>query len=321
VLGLLFPGQGSQEVGMGADVFRESAAARQVFEAADDALGFELSRLCFDGPEDDLRLTEIQQPAILTTSIALLRALEERRGAPLAPAFVAGHSLGEYSALVAADAVTLEDAVRLVHARGRYMQEAVPEGRGAMAAIIGASPEAVENACRRARTETGRAVSPANFNSPQQTVIAGDAAAVEIACARALDEGARRSVPLPVSAPFHCELMSPAADKLALELERVRFADARVPVITNVEAEPNLRGDRIAELLRRQVTAPVRFTEMVQKLVSLGVTHLLEVGPGQVLGGLVARIERRVSRASFAGLGDLAEAAELLADAKDAIRA
>ena len=313
MLALLFPGQGSQEVGMGRDCFEQSAAARAVFEAADAALGFSISQLCFEGPEEELRRTENQQPAILTTSIALLRVLEESGAGPVSPAFVAGHSLGEYSALVAAGAIGLDDAVRVVHARGRYMQEAVPEGRGAMAAILGLAVEEVEQACAHARRESGKVVTPANFNSPQQTVIAGDAAAVELACTRSREQGAKRAVPLAVSAPFHCELMAPAAEKLALDLDGVTFRDPSPPVVTNVEAEPNGEGDRIPALLRAQVTAPVRFTEMVGKLCGLGVTHFLEVGPGSVLSGLVARIQRRTARASVAALGDLDEAGTFLA--------
>jgi [acyl-carrier-protein] S-malonyltransferase len=310
VLALLFPGQGSQEIGMGRDVFEASAAARAVFQAADDALGMGLSKLCFEGPEDDLVRTENQQPAIVTTSIALLRALEER--GEVRPAFLAGHSLGEYSALVASGALGFEDAVRTVHARGRFMQEAVPEGRGAMAAVLGAAPGEVEDACTWARAHTKRVVAPANFNSPIQTVIAGDAVAVETACTRARQEGAKRTIPLAVSAPFHCELMSPAADKLALELARVRFSDTETPVVTNVEATANTTGSRIPELMERQVTAPVRFTEMVAFLVAQGVDHVLEIGPGRVLTGLVARCARRVKRANLCGEGDLDDAAEFV---------
>jgi [acyl-carrier-protein] S-malonyltransferase len=220
VLALLFPGQGSQEVGMGMAVYDESAVARCVYEAADAALGLPLSRYCFEGPEDELLRTEIQQPAILTTGIALLRALEART--PVAPAYNAGHSLGEYTALVASGALSFDDAVRTVHARGRFMQEAVPAGRGAMAAVLGTPPEEVSRICELVRAETGRVVAPANYNAPRQTVISGDAIAVELACSRARQEGARRTIPLAVSAPFHCSLMRPAAEKLALELERGR---------------------------------------------------------------------------------------------------
>ena len=315
MLALVFPGQGSQEVGMGHDVYDVSPSARAVFEAANDALGFDLAKLCFEGPGDDLVATSIQQPAILTTSIALLRALEEKTS--VAPSFVAGHSLGEYTALVASGAIPFEEAVALVHARGRFMQEAVPEGRGAMAAILGISPEEAAGACKQAAAQTGLAVAPANYNSPQQTVIAGDATAVETACTCAKDAGAKRTISLPVSAPFHCELMQPAADQLALELERVRFADAAPPVITNVEAEPNSDAGRIAELLRVQVTAPVRFTEMVQQMKTLGVEQFLEVGPGRVLSGLIARIDRRLKRASLSTLEDL-EAARIFVDGESA---
>jgi [acyl-carrier-protein] S-malonyltransferase len=307
MLALLFPGQGSQEVGMGRDACEASPAARAVFEASDHALGFALSRLCFEGPEAELRRTEIQQPAILATSVALLRALEER--AALAPAYLAGHSLGEYTALVAAGALSLENALRVVHARGRFMQEAVPEGRGAMAAILGAEAEAVAEACAVAARETGLVVEPANWNSPLQTVIAGDAAAVERACAEARSRGARKAVALAVSAPFHCALMAPAAEKLAAELGGVRFAPPRVPVLSNVEAEPNADAARIPELLRRQVTAPVRFTESVRRLAALGAQRVLEIGPGRVLTGLVARIERGLARANLSSASELEAAA------------
>jgi [acyl-carrier-protein] S-malonyltransferase len=222
--------------------------------------------------------------------------------------FVAGHSLGEYSALVAAGALEFEDALRLVHSRGRYMQEAVPEGRGAMAAVLGCSAREVSAACERAARETGRVVSPANFNSPMQTVIAGEAVAVERACSCSREQGAKRTVALSVSAPFHCALMEPAAEKLALELARVRFKEAVLPVVTNVEAEPNRSAVRMPELLEAQVTSPVRFTEMVERLDSLGVNRYLEVGPGRVLTGLVARIRRRSSRANLGGASDLEEA-------------
>lgn len=289
---------------MGRDVFEASRAARETFEAADDALGIALSKLCFEGPEDALRPTEIQQPAILTTSIALLRALEEDLG-PLDAGYVGGHSLGEYSALVAAGALGFEDAVRTVNLRGKLMQEAVAEGRGAMAAIIGVGVDVVEQACAKAAEDTGLVVTPANFNSSNQIVIAGDAAAVEAACECARADGAKKTVPLAVSAPFHCQLMEPAAEKLAPALAALPLADANPPVVTNVEAEPNADASRIVGLLREQVTAPVRFTDMITKMKALGVDRFLEIGPGRVLSGLIARIERRARRANFSSLAEL----------------
>ena len=304
---LLFPGQGSQALGMGRDVYETCEAARAVFDAADSALGFPLSRLCFDGPEEELVRTEVQQPAILTTSIALLRALEQRQ--PLQPAFYAGHSLGEYSALVAAGALDFEDAVRLVQARGRFLQEAVPEKRGAMAAVLGLEPEAVAEACASVAQRTGRIVAPANYNGPAQTVISGDAVAVEAACAQALRSGAKRAVPLEVSAPFHCELMRPAAGKLALELGRVRFHAPAAPIVSSVEARAEASAEAFPELLERQVTAPVRFTEMVEYLAAQRVERVLEVGPGRVLIGLVGRISRALGRASLATADQLEAAA------------
>jgi [acyl-carrier-protein] S-malonyltransferase len=296
---------------MGRDVCQASRAARQIFESADAALGFALSRVCFEGPETELLRTEVQQPAILTTSVALLRALEE--SGAVDAAFVAGHSLGEYTALVASGALRFEDAVRLVQARGRFMQEAVPEGHGAMAAVLGCPAAQVEEACQAVARETGCVVAPANYNGTTQTVIAGDAAAVELACNRALRGGAKRAVPLPVSAPFHCELMAPAAGKLALELSAVRFSDPSPPVVTNVEASPNADGTRVAELLRRQMTAPVRFVDMVRTLRQKGVGRVLEIGPGRVLSGLVRRIDRKLECRSFSLFDEVAAAAAFAA--------
>lgn len=313
MLALLFPGQGSQRVGMARDACEASPAARAIFAAADRALGLPLAELCFAGPEDALVATEVQQPAILTASVALLRALEERAGGPLPAAFLGGHSLGEYTALVAAGALRFEDAVRLVRARGAYMQAAVPAGVGAMAAVLGADASAVEGACERARARSGAWVEPANYNAPGQTVISGHAAAVDLACEEARQAGARRAMRLPVSAPFHCRLMAPAAERLAADLAAVRFADPRPPVVANVTAEPNAAAAPLPALLRRQVTEPVRFTEMVERLAALGVRRVLEIGPSKVLAPLVARIAPALGRCSLTGVAELESAAAFAA--------
>jgi [acyl-carrier-protein] S-malonyltransferase len=296
---------------MGRDICEASRAAREIFETADHVLGFSISRLCFEGPEDELVRTQFQQPAILTTSVALLRALEEQLEPN--PGFVAGHSLGEYTALVASGAVSFADAVRTVHARGRFMQEAVPEGRGAMAAVIGCPPEQVERVCGIVASETGKVVAPANYNAHLQTVIAGHAAAVELACSRSRQEGAIRAVPLSVSAPLHCELMRPAAEKLALELSSVHFREAQPPVVTNVEAVPNAHARRMPELLKRQVTSPVRFVEMIEYMAERGVTRVLEIGPGRVLTGLIRRIDAKLARGNLSTSSELTEAARFAA--------
>ncbi|RIL06983.1 MAG: [acyl-carrier-protein] S-malonyltransferase [Proteobacteria bacterium] len=306
---------------MGRDACQISQAARAVFEESDDVLGFALSKLCFEGPDEALLPTEVQQPAILAASVAWLRALEERCGG-IRAAYVAGHSLGEYTALVASRALGLRDALRLVRARGLYMRDAAPPGTGAMAAILGCERGVVEAACERARAQTGEVVEPANFNAPAQTVVAGTVAAVQAACEAARAAGARRARPLPVSAPFHCSLMAPAAERLARDLAGVALADPDPPVIANVTAEPNARAACISDLLTRQVAAPVRFTESVERLASLGVTRVLEVGPGRVLTGLVARIVPSLRRANLGCAGELDAAADFVtrpaADAKPA---
>lgn len=285
----LFPGQGSQKVGMGKALVEASAAARAVYDEVDDALGFALSKLCFEGPETELTLTANAQPAILATSIAALRVLQAETA--LTPVVVAGHSLGEYSALVAAGALGLAEAVRVVRLRGQFMQEAVPAGTGAMAAILGLEPAEAEAACEDARRELpGEVVSPANLNGGGQIVIAGHKRAVERACEAARARGAKRAMPLAVSAPFHCELMRPAAGRLAIELGRIEVRAPSVPVIANVDATPHGEAAHVRELLTRQVTAPVRWEDSVRRLVAMEVTGAVEVGHGSVLAGLVRRI-------------------------------
>jgi [acyl-carrier-protein] S-malonyltransferase len=304
---LLFPGQGSQRVGMGRDLSFEFPRAKRTFEEADAALGFALSKLCWDGPEDDLTLTANTQPAILTNSIAVLRVLEEEKGLtigaprgassshgsagrdrPLTIDMCAGHSLGEWSALVAAGALAFADAVRLVRLRGQAMQEAVPAGQGAMAALIGLDAAAVNALC--AEVAQGEVVAAANFNGAGQIVVAGAAAAVARVMAGAKGKGAKLAKALPVSAPFHCALMKPAAEKLAAALETVQVAEPRVPVVSNVEAAPHPGAARVKELLVSQVTSPVRWEECVQRLAADGVDRGLELGSGSVLSGLVKRI-------------------------------
>jgi len=290
-LAYIFPGQGSQYAGMGSELAEKYPASRQVFEEADDALGFSLSQMCFGGTAEELSLTENTQPAILTVSVATLKALEAE-GAK-APEYVAGHSLGEYSALVAAGALSLTDAVRTVRLRGRFMQEAVPVGTGAMAAVMGADLETVAEACKEA--QDGEVCSPANINSPNQIVIAGHAAAVDRAIALLKERWSKRAIKLNVSAPFHSELMMPAQVRLAAELEKLEFHDLRLPLVTNVDAAITRSGAEARASLVRQVSSPVRWLESVQLLIKERVQTFIEVGPGKVLCGLVRQIERSAS--------------------------
>jgi [acyl-carrier-protein] S-malonyltransferase len=286
----LFPGQGSQFSGMGKELADALPVARAVFEEADQALGFGLSKLCFHGADADLALTENTQPAILAHSIATLRALEAR-GID-SPVATAGHSLGEYSAHVSAGTISFADALRTVRARGQFMQAAVPVGTGAMAAIIGMEEEQVRELC--AAVAEGEVVSPANLNSPGQIVIAGHSAAVERATELARERGARKAIALPVSAPFHCSLMKPAAEELRPVLEEIDFRAACLPVYTNVDARPVRNGSDSREALYRQVCNPVRWVETIQNMIGSGVDTFIEIGPGKVLTGLLRRIDRSV---------------------------
>ena len=283
----LFPGQGSQTVGMGRDLYDHFPAARLIFFEADAALGFPLSQLIFEGPEDRLKLTEHTQPAILTVSVAATRVLAEKG---IFPAFAAGHSLGEYSAHVAAGTLQFADAVRTVRNRGRYMQEAVPAGKGAMAAILALPAERIVELCSQAASETGEIVSAANLNSPDQTVISGTVAAVERAAALCKEDGAKRTVMLPVSAPFHCALMEPAQDALAKDLADLAFNNPARPIAANVDARLVTTAADSRDCLVRQVTGSVRWVECIQLLAAQGMTHFIEVGPGKVLTGLNRQI-------------------------------
>jgi [acyl-carrier-protein] S-malonyltransferase len=288
-LAFLFPGQASQYPGMGRELAENHPAARSVFDEADRALGFSVSDLCFNGSEEALKLTANTQPAILTVSVAAYRVLAENG---VEPAFVAGHSLGEFSALVAAAGLEFSDAVRLVRRRGEYMQSAVPEGVGAMAAILGLSPAQVAGICRQAAD--GQVVAPANLNSPEQTVISGHAEAVKRAVQLASADGAKRAVILPVSAPFHSALMQPAALRLEADLRATPFHKLRVPLVNNADAELTTSGEEARESLIRQVTLPVRWEESVRELIDQGVNTFVEVGPGRVLTGLLRQIDRSI---------------------------
>ena len=287
-IAFIFPGQGSQYAGMGKELATNFRVAADVFAEADEALSFSLSRLCHEGPEEELRLTANTQPAILTASVAALRVIQSETG--LIPTCLAGHSLGEYSALVAAGALTLADAVRTVRSRGSFMQEAVPVGVGAMAAILSVEADVLAEIC--AEAAQGEVVSPANFNSPGQIVIAGHATAVNRAMEIAKGRGFRKAMLLPVSAPFHCSLMKPAADRLGEVLARIEIASLAHPVVTNVEALANTDIGRVRELLVAQVCAPVRWSHSVEEMTRLGIDSFVEIGPGKVLSGLVKRISK-----------------------------
>ncbi len=286
----IFPGQGSQTVGMGKELYDNFPIAREVFEEADDALGFSLSKMCFEGTTEDLALTANTQPAILTCSIAAFMAMQSEGFAQ--PNFVAGHSLGEYSALVAANAISFRDAVQTVRQRGTYMQDAVPVGVGAMAAILGLDLETIEKGCQEA--SNNQICSPANINSPSQIVIAGNTEAIDRACEILKEKGAKRAIKLNVSAPFHCALMMPAQEKLHADLLKLAYNDLRFPIIENVSAQLNSNGTRVCEALTQQVSSPVRWLQSVETLVKLGVETFVEVGAGKILSGLVKQINREV---------------------------
>jgi len=283
----MFPGQGSQQVGMGRELASLYPVAKETFDEADEALGYKLSQLCFEGPEDQLKLTEITQPAILTASVAAWRVLQSQG---ITPSYVVGHSLGEYSGNVAAGTLSFADAVRAVRSRGQYMQEAVPVGVGGMAAILAFPAEQVEQIC--AEVEQGEVCQAANLNSPDQTVISGNKAAVERAAALCKERGARKTVMLPVSAPFHCALMQPAQDRLAADLHALSFHNPEVPVMCNVDATLVTTANPSRDALIRQVTGTVQWVKSIQGLIALGVESFVEVGPGKVLSGLIKQIDR-----------------------------
>ena len=307
-LAFIFPGQGSQRAGMGKALAEQFPAARAVFDQADQALGFPLSTLCFEGPEEELKLTANTQPAILTTSVAAYRVLEEQG---IAPDYVAGHSLGEYSALVVSGCLSLPEAVVTVRNRGTYMQEAVPAGQGAMAALLGLPLPAVQQVCERAAQ--GQVVVPANLNSPGQIVISGHKEAVERAAQAAKDAGAKRAVLLPVSAPFHSSLLQPVAARLENDFQRIRFGGLGIPLVTNVDAEVIETPQAARDALLRQVPAPVRWEESMRKLIELGCDCFIEVGPGKVLAGLLRQIDRSVRALSVEDPASLEKTLAVLA--------
>jgi [acyl-carrier-protein] S-malonyltransferase len=304
-IAFLFPGQGSQAVGMGKELAEKYPAARKTFDEADESLGYRLSQLCFEGPEEQLRLTEITQPAILTASVAAFRVLAEKG---LRPGFVAGHSLGEYSAHVAAGTISFGDAVRTVRNRGKYMQEAVPVGMGAMAAILGMELEKVIGVCNDAAQ--GEVCEPANINSAEQIVISGHKCAVERAAKLASERGAKRAILLQVSAPFHCSLMKPAQDRLAADLRALTFQKPAVPVVCNVDAEFIIDGERGRDALVRQVTGAVKWEQSMRDLIGQGVQIFVEVGPGKVLCGLMRQIDRSKTALNVGDEASLQKAVE-----------
>ena len=314
-LAFLFPGQASQYCGMGRDLAANFPESKAVFDEADSALGFSITHTCFEGTEEALKLTENTQPGILTVSIAAYRVLEKQG---IVPDFVAGHSLGEYSALVAAGGVDFSAAVKLVRGRGKYMQEAVPAGQGAMAAILGLSPTEVADICKKAAEN--EVVSPANLNSPEQTVISGSAAAVKRAVEIATQSGAKRAVILPVSAPFHCALMMPAQERLEPDLRAAKFSALKIPLISNVDAEAITTGDEARDALIRQVTAPVRWLDSLREMIESGVTVFVEVGPGKVLTGLLRQIDRSVRVFNVEDSASLQSTMEKLAHARAEVR-
>jgi [acyl-carrier-protein] S-malonyltransferase len=299
----IFPGQGSQYVGMGKELAENFEVARETFQEADEALGFNLSDLCFNGPEEELKLTPNTQPAILTTSIASLRVLSSETG--IDPVILAGHSLGEYSSLTAAQAIGFSDAVRTVRLRGTFMQEAVPPGEGAMAAILGLEAPEVEELC--AEAAQGDVVTPANFNSPWQIVISGHAKAVARAVEHALERGAKKAVMLAVSAPFHCSLMKPAAERLYDVLQDIPVYDIGIPVISNADAEPYPSKEEIKNILVKQVDHPVRWEESMREIIKRGIKNVIEIGPGKVLTGLMRRITKDVKTINLENAEDLKE--------------
>jgi [acyl-carrier-protein] S-malonyltransferase len=307
----IFPGQASQYSGMGKELADKFSGARAVFDEADKTLGFAVSKLCFEGTEDDLKLTANTQPAILAVSVAALRVLAEKG---MTPDYVAGHSLGEYSALVAAGSLSFADAVKLVRKRGTYMQEAVPAGQGSMAAIMGLAPTVVLDVCKHAAQ--GEVCSPANLNSPEQTVISGHAGAVKRAVEIASQSGAKRAVVLAVSAPFHCALMMPAQQRLEKDLASTKFANLRMPLVTNVDADTITAGQEASSALVRQVTMPVRWEESMRLLLDEGVNTFVEVGPGKVLTGLIRQIERSVTTLNVEDEKSLAATLDRITGAK-----